>query len=81
MKGRPSMKMTKVFKCGNSQAVRLPKDFQLKGEVVEIFRKNKDIILREIPQNLSRAFTLLTLMPDDFFAKGRKDEKPQERDF
>ncbi|MBV8802701.1 MAG: AbrB/MazE/SpoVT family DNA-binding domain-containing protein [Gammaproteobacteria bacterium] len=75
------MKMTKIFKCGNSQAVRLPKDFQLKGEIVEIFKKNKDIVIREIPQNLSKAFTLLTLMPNDFFNDGREDEKPQERDF
>ena len=73
--------MTKIFKCGNSQAVRLPKDFQLKGEIVEIFKKNKDIVIREIPQNLSKAFTLLTLMPNDFFNDGREDEKPQERDF
>jgi antitoxin VapB len=75
------MKITKVFKCGNSQAVRLPKDFQFNSEEVEIFRKNNDVIIREIPKNLSRAFELLTELPDDCFSEGRKDAEPQERDF
>lgn len=74
------MKITKVFKCGNSQAVRLPKDFQFNSEEVEIFRRNKDVIIREIPKNLSRAFELLTQLPDDFFSEGRDDTEPQERD-
>jgi antitoxin VapB len=75
------MKITKVFKCGNSQAVRLPKNFQFNSEEVEIFRKNNDIVIREIPKNLSRAFGLLTQLPDDFFSERREDAKPQERDF
>lgn len=75
------MKITKVFKCGNSQAVRLPKDFQFNSEEVEIFRRNKDVVIREIPKNLSRAFELLTQLPDDFFSEGRDDAEPQERDF
>jgi len=75
------MKITKVFKSGNSQAVRLPKEFQIKSEEVEIFRRKGDIIIREIPKTLARAFTLLTELPDDFFADGRKDTQPQERDF
>ncbi len=75
------MKITKVFKSGNSQAVRLPKDFQLKGNVVMIFKKNGDIIIREKPKNLAAAFLLLTHFSEDFFEEGRKDTLPQERDF
>ncbi len=75
------MKITKVFKSGNSQAVRIPKEFLLQGEEVEIFKRNGDVVIREIPQNLARAFTLLTQLPDDFFAEGRKDLPPQEREF
>jgi antitoxin VapB len=75
------MRTAKVFKSGNSQAVRIPKDFQFHSLEVEILRKNGDIILREIPQNLEKAFELLTQMPDDFFADGRQDTPPQERDF
>ncbi len=75
------MKITKVFKSGNSQAVRLPKEFQISSDEVEIFRRKGDIIIREIPQTLARAFALLTELPDDFFADGRKDSHPQDRDF
>ena len=74
------MRTTKVFKSGNSQAVRLPKDFQLNGEEVEIFKRNDELIIREIPENLAKAFDLLTQMPDDFFAEGRTDPPPQERE-
>ena len=75
------MKVTKVFKSGNFQAVRLPKEFQIRGKEVEIFRRKGDIVIREIPQNLSKAVTLLTELPDDFFAESRKDTSPQDRDF
>lgn len=75
------MRTTKIFQSGNSQAVRLPKDFQLDSEEVEIYRRNGEIILREIPKNLVHAFELLTQMPDDFFAKGRDDTPPQDREF
>jgi len=32
------MATTRVFRSGNSQAVRLPKEYRLKGPEVEIFR-------------------------------------------
>lgn len=75
------MMKTRVFQSGNSQAVRLPKEFQLQSHEVEIFKQNGDIVIREIPTNLARAFELLTNFPADFFAKGRKDLPPQERKF
>lgn len=75
------MRTTKLFKSGNSQAVRIPKDFQLYGEEVEIFKRNGDIIIREIPKNLAKAFDILTHLPEDFFAEGREDLPPQDRDF
>lgn len=75
------MKITKVFKSGNSQAVRLPVGSQVASEEVEIFKRNNEIVIREIPRNLSRVFQLLTQFPDDFFANGREDSSPQERNF
>ncbi len=74
------MKVAKVFKCGNSQALRLPRDFQFKSKEVEIFRRGADVILREKPKNLKHAFELLTSMPDDFFSEKREDVPPQERE-
>jgi antitoxin VapB len=38
---------TRVFRSGNSQAVRLPKEFRFKGKEVEIFRRGDEIVLRE----------------------------------
>jgi len=75
------MRKTRVFRSGNSQAVRIPIDFQLEGDEVEIIKKNHEIILREIPRNLGDAFTLLTRFSDDFFAEGRKDKPPQKREY
>jgi len=74
------MRIAKVFKSGNSQAVRIPKDFHLEGKELEIIQKSPhEIILREIPKNLAEAFKILTKFSDDFFAEERKDPLPQKR--
>ena len=75
------MRKTKVFRSGNSQAVRLPKDLQLDVDEVEIFKRNDELVIRKIPVNLAQAFRLLAKMPKDFMAEGRDDKQPQERDF
>ncbi|MCW5589256.1 MAG: AbrB/MazE/SpoVT family DNA-binding domain-containing protein [Legionellales bacterium] len=75
------MATTRVFKSGNSQAVRLPVGFQFTTNEVEIFKRNNEIIIREKPRDLSRAFELLTHLPEDFFTNGREDSLPQEREF
>ena len=41
------MGTARVFRSGNSQAVRLPKQFRLKSKEVEIFRRGDEIVLRE----------------------------------
>lgn len=67
------MRTTKVFKSGNSQAVRLPKDLQFHSEKVQIIKHGKELIIREIPENLAAAFRLLSKLPNDFFQNGRSD--------
>lgn len=74
------MRTTKVFQSGNSQAVRIPKEFQFMSEEVEIFKRNHDVIIREKPKNLARAFKILTQIPEDFFIDGRQDLKSQDRE-
>jgi len=70
------MATAKVFWSGKHQAVRLPKEFRLTNDEVEIFRRGDEIILREKPQTLARAFELLCELPDfDCY-----DTPPQERD-
>lgn len=74
------MRKAKVFMSGHSQAIRLPKEFQFHSKEVAIAKKGDKLILWEVPQSLAEAYHLLTSLPDDFFAEGRGDAPPQERE-
>ncbi|MDQ6954823.1 MAG: type II toxin-antitoxin system VapB family antitoxin [Mariprofundaceae bacterium] len=74
------MATAKVFKNGNSQAVRLPKAYSFDVDEVEIFRRDDEIILRKKRSDLSEAFQILSDMPADFFTDGRSDPTPEERE-
>jgi antitoxin VapB len=74
------MRKTKIFKCGNSMAIRIPKDCQLHGDEVEIIKHDGEIIIREIPQNICKAITLLQSLPNDFFEHSRQELPPQKRE-
>jgi antitoxin VapB len=74
------MATAKVFRSGNSQAVRLPKEFRVRSKEVEIFRRGEEIVLREKGKGLARAFEILASLPDDFLPGGRRDAPPQKRD-
>jgi antitoxin VapB len=74
------MTTARVFKSGNSQAVRLPKEFRVASTAVEIYRRGDEIVLRELRATPADAFRLLASLPDDFMAGGRDDLPPQERD-
>jgi antitoxin VapB len=76
---RPPLSIARVFRSGNSQAVRLPKEFRFKGKEVEIFRRGEEVILREKPRDMRRAYEILTSLPDDFFKGDRGDTPPQKR--
>ena len=76
------MATARVFKSGNSQAVRLPKEFRLKGPEVEISRRGDEIVLREKPKKykgLAEALDILAAMPDDMFENIKDDRPPQRR--
>ena len=73
------MGKARVFKSGNSQAVRLPKRFRFQVDEVEILRRGHEIVLRVPKRNLSEAFAALAAMPSDFMVKGRRDQPPQKR--
>jgi antitoxin VapB len=74
------MATARVFRSGNSLAVRLPKEFQVKSREVEIFRQGDEIVLREKGKGLARAFEILANLPGDMFAGGRVDLPPQDRE-
>jgi len=46
------MTETTVFQSGNSQAVRLPKEFRFSSKTVEIFRRGNEVVLREKPRTM-----------------------------
>jgi len=72
------MATARVFRSGNSQAVRLPKQFRFVSQEVEIFRRGDEVVLREKPRGMARAFELLASLPDD--DEDRSDTPPQSRD-
>ena len=74
------MTYARVFQSGNSQAVRLPKEFRLDVDQVEIFRQGNDIVLRQVPTSAAAVFDVLATLPADFMADGRQDTPPQERE-
>jgi antitoxin VapB len=74
------MTKARIFKSGNSQAVRLPKEFRFDVQEVEIFRRGDEVVLRRPKRNLRRALAILRSLPDDFMADGRKDSPPQQRE-
>lgn len=74
------MTYARIFQSGNSQAVRLPKEFRFNADRVEIFRRGDEIVLRETPVNASAIFDALSALPADFMAEGREDNAPQERE-
>lgn len=74
------MTTTKVFQSGNSQAVRIPREFQFEVTEVEIERHGDEIVLRPLARNLSAAFAALSDMPEDYLSEGRQDPPPQSRE-
>ena len=74
------MGTARVFRSGNSQAVRLPKQFRFKGKEVEIFRRGNEVVLREKEDNIARAFDIIVGLPDDLVLPDREKDVPQRRE-
>ena len=64
---------------GTARQCGYQKQFRFKSKEVEIFRRGKDVILREKDEDMSRAFDLLAGLPDDFEIRGRDTDLPQQR--
>lgn len=71
------MTVAKVFKHGNSQAVRLPKEFRVEGDEVLVSRVGRVIILR--PKTITFEDALAAV--SGFTGRLRRSQDPdQERD-
>ena len=73
------MKTAKVFKSGNSQAVRIPKEFRLEGEEVEIRKQGGSLILRPKKKSWAALIGSLKKFTDDFMDQGRNQPPAQNR--
>ncbi|MEY8689585.1 MAG: antitoxin [Leptothrix sp. (in: b-proteobacteria)] len=74
------MPTARIFQSGNSQAVRLPKEFRFDVDEVEILRQGDDVVLRVPRRSAAAIFDALASLPDDFMADGRDDTPPQSRE-
>ena len=74
------MTLTRIFQSGNSQAVRLPKEFRFDVNEVEILRRGDEVILRPVPVSGAAVFDALAALPDDLFPEGRRDPLPETRE-
>ena len=73
------MKTAKIFKSGNSQAVRIPKEFKLQGDEVEIQKRGESLVLRPKKKSWAVLIASLPNFTDDFMDKGRNQPAIQKR--
>ncbi|HLK02898.1 MAG TPA: AbrB/MazE/SpoVT family DNA-binding domain-containing protein [Candidatus Acidoferrum sp.] len=73
------MATARVFKSGNSQAVRLPKQFRVKSGELEIFRRGDEIVLKEKTAGMERVLDLIASLPEEVLHIRQKKDKPQKR--
>ena len=79
---------TTVFQSGNSQAVRLPKEFRFSSKTVEIFRRGDEVVLREKRRTMGDVLDSLPPVTPEMaaemelvFACAREAQPVQERDW
>jgi antitoxin VapB len=73
------MKTAKIFRSGNSQAVRIPKEFQLEGNEVEIVKNGSSLVLRPSKKSWAPLLESLDKFTSDFMKDGRRQRQPQKR--
>lgn len=73
------MKIAKLFQNGQSQAVRLPKEFRFEGEEVFIKKVGKIIILLPMNNPWEPLLDSINKFSDDFMSK-RDQPKQQKRE-
>ena len=64
------MKTAKIFKSGNSQAVRIPKEFRVEGDEVDIERSGDALTLRPRKRSWASLRKSLGKFTEDFMETG-----------
>ncbi|MEC5218660.1 antitoxin VapB [Actimicrobium sp. GrIS 1.19] len=75
------MQMTKAFKNGNSQAIRIPSELAYDRTDIdfEIMRVGDEIRIRPARRLLTGALAKFARFGPDFMAEGRGDQEQSER--
>ncbi len=74
------MQTVKVFKSGNSQAVRIPKEFSIEEQELYIQKIGNTLVLTSMNDPWSSLRKSLTMFSEDVFSNGREQPKNQERE-
>ncbi|MDP2277794.1 MAG: type II toxin-antitoxin system VapB family antitoxin [Nitrospirota bacterium] len=73
------MKTAKIFQNGQSQAVRLPKEFRFKDDHVYVKKSGNVVMLIPVKDSWESLFDSLDKFSDDFMTE-RKQPKVQTRE-
>jgi antitoxin VapB len=74
------MKTVKVFRSGNSQAVRIPKEFKIDDSELLIHKVGNSIILTSKDDIWTSFRNSIDEFSDDLFIDGREQPEYQERE-
>lgn len=74
------MKTAKLFKNGESQAVRLPKEFRFQGEEVFIKRAGDAVVLFPKAKSWDVLLASLDRFPSDFMSDREQPREAEQRD-
>jgi len=74
------MKTAKLFRNGESQAVRLPKEFRFAGKEVFIKRVGDAVVLLPKAKSWDTLIESLAKFPDDFMNDREQPTEPDSRE-
>ena len=74
------MKTAKLFRNGNSQAVRLPKEFAFEGDEVRIEKIGNTVVLSPKERTWEGFWAACDMFTPDFMEDGRMQPDHQERE-
>ena len=74
------MRTARIFRSGNSQAVRIPKEFQLEGREVQIERRGDVLVLRPKRQSWDALAESLAKFTKDYMSKARRQPRLRKRE-
>lgn len=74
-----AIKTARIFRSGNSQAVRIPKEFQLEGRDVQIERRGDVLVLRPKRGSWDALIDSLAKFSKDFMSEARRQPRQKKR--